>query len=672
MIEFVFHILKMNVIAAVLICLVILIARLTKEKYSLKWKYYMWLVISLFLLVPVNLSEKSPIRLQIERPETLRGTVRRDGAEGQERLTEASLLQTGAQAAAASPASQAGNGGLPAENGAAGNSGASMDKNTYLPVHISGERISIYGFLQLFSIIWLAGIFVCGGTKILRYHFSLHKMRRWSYPVEDPSTEELYRWICLKKHIRRPPRLLISPVLSTPVLAGLCDTALYLTEEEYDPEELRFILSHELTHYKRRDLWYKMLLLAVSTVYWFNPTLYWMCSEAEKDIENLCDGRVVENYTRSEQMKYGRLLLKTAALQNHVPYLAASLNDSTLVFKDRITYMSNLNHLKKNVFLVLALTAIMMGAQLLVGSAVKETEGKTTASFPVSAGDRAGNGDAVPEIAASAKNDGLQNKAAEGMAAGQKQEVPGGQAALQENRNRTAGGLDDLAGNTGEESAGAENTGIQTDETVSRVNVSTERADFTAWVTSQQLNVRSGSSESASILGTVYYADAVEVIGIEKENGVETGWYQINYNGTVAYVSASYVSAVPNTAETLGNTLADEQVTLYSADGSSADYVYRAADGNWYDGSGRQFLPNGAGQWTCVSSGIVWTETAPSSPADQAVNQVQVIDGEGLNRQTLYADADGSWRNGAGGAYTDNGDGTWTGPGGTVWYRENQ
>lgn len=59
--------------------------------------------------------------------------------------------------------------------------------------------------------------------------------------------------------------------LSTPVLAGLFHPALYLTEAPCDREELSFILRHELTHYKRRDLWFKLLLLAVSTIYWFNP-----------------------------------------------------------------------------------------------------------------------------------------------------------------------------------------------------------------------------------------------------------------------------------------------------------------------------------------------------------------------------------------------------------------
>ena len=61
-----------------------------------------------------------------------------------------------------------------------------------------------------------------------------------------------------------------------------------------------------------------------------------MRNEAEKDIENLCDSRVVRHFSRKDRLAYGQLLLKTAALQNHVPYLSTGLNDSKLVFKERI------------------------------------------------------------------------------------------------------------------------------------------------------------------------------------------------------------------------------------------------------------------------------------------------------------------------------------------------
>ncbi|MDO4322299.1 MAG: SH3 domain-containing protein [Lachnospiraceae bacterium] len=190
-----------------------------------------------------------------------------------------------------------------------------------------------------------------------------------------------------------------------------------------------------------------------------------------------------------------------------------------------------------------------------------------------------------------------------------------------------------------------------------------EAAQFTAWVISQQLNVRSESSTDASVLATIYYMDAVEVTGVEKAGGAETGWYQINYNGSAGYVASEYVSTEPETAESLGYTLTSEQVTLYTPDGTAAAYVYKATNGSWYDGSGRQYQTNGAGQWTCLTSGAAWTESTEASSG----SQVALADEDGYNQVILYQQEDGSWQNIAGGVFADNGDGTWTGPDGTVW-----
>lgn len=55
--------------------------------------------------------------------------------------------------------------------------------------------------------------------------------------------------------------------------------------------------------------------------------------------------------------------------------------------------------------------------------------------------------------------------------------------------------------------------------------------------------------------------------------------------------------------------------------------------------------------------------------ADKSGASVTVTDEDGLNSQTLYQDSSsGSWVNEAGGIYTDNGDGSFTGPDGNLWY----
>lgn len=52
---FVLHILKLNIIAAVVILLVKLLAILFKGQVSARWKYIIWLLITVSLCIPVRL-----------------------------------------------------------------------------------------------------------------------------------------------------------------------------------------------------------------------------------------------------------------------------------------------------------------------------------------------------------------------------------------------------------------------------------------------------------------------------------------------------------------------------------------------------------------------------------------------------------------------------------------
>lgn len=137
--------------------------------------------------------------------------------------------------------------------------------------------------------------------------------------------------------------------LTTPLLAGLFHTKLYLPATGYSAEERKLVFYHELTHYVHGDLWYKMLLRICASIYWFNPFLLIMLKEADKDIENLCDTAVIHRVNQSGHRLYRQLLLRTVAMENRIPYVTASLNDSGMVFKDRILYMMSIRKLKRGI-----------------------------------------------------------------------------------------------------------------------------------------------------------------------------------------------------------------------------------------------------------------------------------------------------------------------------------
>lgn len=578
-----FQVLKMNILAACVIIIGIFLGHLTKEKYSSKWKYYLWLGVMIVLLLPVNLSGKSPFKIRFGQAELTAGDSYRAENVSVPQVQDNTAMQSNGSAKLNGAKQQSGDINVNANKGTA----AQRETTTQPTIRINYGTLPLEKFLTIMGIIWITGALFLGIERGLRYYFSLHRMTRWSYPADNEEMQELYFRICRKKHIQNPPRLLVCENLFSPMLAGIRAPGLYVPEKSFNLEELEFIFSHELSHYVRHDLWYKMLMLIVTTIYWFNPALYVMQREAEKDIENLCDGKMAAHYTKKDRLKYGQLLLRIAAEQNHIPYMSVGFSNGKKVFKDRILYMKNLKRLEEKVFPAIILVLVMAGGNICVGVSM----------------------DAV-------------------------------QAA--------AGELVDFQP---DEENGENNPG---NEYVNLVTDSSEETDSEESAESEELlSVEVGTSQNEENQEDSAKSEPTEVE--ENQSGQEQ-------NGNSDSQSPEDTDASNNIDYT------GAEKTVWATDGSFASYIYEATNGNWYDGSGRVYYNEGGGNWTQAYSGASMTETAPPKPSDSAVSSTYVTDDSGYNSQTLYQSADGTWMNNASGLYTDNGDGTFTGPDGNIWY----
>lgn len=74
---------------------------------------------------------------------------------------------------------------------------------------------------------------------------------------------------------------------------------------------MELTLDHELTHYRRRDVWRKALALLANAVHWFNPLMWWMVRRVEYDLELACDDAVLQDRGQAGRAVYGRTVLDT-------------------------------------------------------------------------------------------------------------------------------------------------------------------------------------------------------------------------------------------------------------------------------------------------------------------------------------------------------------------------
>ena len=161
------------------------------------------------------------------------------------------------------------------------------------------------------------------------------------------------------------PEMIVCEAISTPAVTGLLRPRLLLPHEHYDVQELRYILRHELCHLKRRDMLFKLVLLAANAMHWFNPVVYLMLRQADEDIELACDSAATDGLELPERAAYSRTLL--AAVQSSVRALPATTCFGGTVerLKRRITNV--LGAQKKR---GLGIVALVLALTLTAGCAV--------------------------------------------------------------------------------------------------------------------------------------------------------------------------------------------------------------------------------------------------------------------------------------------------------------
>lgn len=138
-------------------------------------------------------------------------------------------------------------------------------------------------------------------------------LNRWAAPVRDADILALYNALGDQLGLDRRPRLLSCPGLAVPMLAGLFRPALLLPENPPAGDALRFSLLHELTHFRRRDIFRKTLALWVRALHWFNP-LVWLTARAmDRDIELSCDESALKHLPPAEHAAYGRTILSAVS-----------------------------------------------------------------------------------------------------------------------------------------------------------------------------------------------------------------------------------------------------------------------------------------------------------------------------------------------------------------------
>jgi beta-lactamase regulating signal transducer with metallopeptidase domain len=157
--------------------------------------------------------------------------------------------------------------------------------------------------------LWLAGVVAWVAllfVRSARFHRDLVSTAA-PFATSSPAILEL-----LDRYGLSPARMFTTTRAGAPFVTGLIKAKIFLPTdfaERFSAQEQRWILIHELTHIRRRDLWARLVAESFRAVFWFNPLVHLAVHLLRQDQEYACDQAVVSRCTRRERYGYGRALM---------------------------------------------------------------------------------------------------------------------------------------------------------------------------------------------------------------------------------------------------------------------------------------------------------------------------------------------------------------------------
>ena len=270
------NVLQVSISTSVIIGMLLLLLPLINKSYSAKWRYLVWLIIAVRLLIPFSPSIGS------EPPVTIPSVSQN--------------IQITVP--------------LPANTNA--NVVPQLDNVPTQPTPVVTPNSTVVNTITLadiLPIVWAIGVLAFMAYYITGYLVFRKSVMRFSEIVEDEQSLSILNQVKQQMNIRDHIDLIRSKKVQSPMITGFIRPVFLLPYVEYSEADLELIMKHELIHYKHKDVWNKLLVVAANAVHWFNPLVYVMRYRSNTDIEMACDSEVVEGSNTEFRKQYSETIL---------------------------------------------------------------------------------------------------------------------------------------------------------------------------------------------------------------------------------------------------------------------------------------------------------------------------------------------------------------------------
>lgn len=254
MLESIFKaVLYMSALGTVISLLLIIAKPLTKRIFTHRWNYYIRVVIVLIMLIPFS-AKLSPSS-EHNKVTYKASTIMTDSYQKPQNVIINNQIET---------------------------------KNN--SSHTVNNNIS---WLKVLSRIWIVFALFIFTVRIIQYQMFIISLRKHCKKGKKAGR------ICVK----------YTDLLYAPLTVGLFKKTILIPQNMQDEENEKYILKHELSHIKNKDITIKWLCTLLKTVHWFNPAVYYISNRLDRECEYVCDITSTENMNDVEKKQYMNTIL---------------------------------------------------------------------------------------------------------------------------------------------------------------------------------------------------------------------------------------------------------------------------------------------------------------------------------------------------------------------------
>ena len=170
------------------------------------------------------------------------------------------------------------------------------------------------GLNTILFLIWITGVMIMSVLTLHSLNY-VRSIKRSALPLQNQQVKTIY-YDCLKElKISHQVPVYSTAFLKSPVLIGIIHPRIYIPIHlisELNPDDMRFMLLHELQHYRHKDTLIGFLMVISNILYWFNPFIWYALKEIHCDRELACDSAVLQMISTDEYQAYGTTLINFA------------------------------------------------------------------------------------------------------------------------------------------------------------------------------------------------------------------------------------------------------------------------------------------------------------------------------------------------------------------------